>query len=260
MSEPSASQSFGNAHRVEAGLGRGAAYLANQRDGIVGEAAVLTVQLALIFQQLAMLLMTRHHFSTREGGQPIASLADILWQFESYRRHIEDGAPGRFSLRLHRPHPLLQIGSTSGADSALAAGRGSMALISHRAQINGSAYLSHARCAFVITSEEPYQAKIIKDFGLRGVIGKGGMGDKTLAACKDCGCVYLHAIGGAAQVLAECIKKVRNVYLMEKFGAPEAIWEFEVEDFPAVVTMDAHGQSLHKEVFARSQAELAKRL
>ena len=72
--------------------------------------------------------------------------------------------------------------------------------------------------------------------------------------------MYLHAVGGAAQVLANCIKKVRNVYFMEKFGAPEAIWEFEVANFPAVVTMDAHGNSLHKEVFARSQAELAKYL
>jgi len=106
--------------------------------------------------------------------------------------------------------------------------------------------------------EEPYQAQIIRDFGLRGVIGKGGMGDKTLAACKEHGCVYLHGIGGAAQVLAECIKKVRNVYFYEKFGAPEAIWEFEVADFPAVVTMDAHGNSLHKEVFEASQTELAK--
>jgi len=108
--------------------------------------------------------------------------------------------------------------------------------------------------------EEPYQAGIIRDFGIRGVIGKGGMGDKTLAACRDHGCVYLHAVGGAAQVLAECIKKVRNVYMMDKFGAPEAIWEFEVEDFPVVVTIDAHGNSLHKEVFAASQAALAKRL
>jgi fumarate hydratase class I len=108
--------------------------------------------------------------------------------------------------------------------------------------------------------EEPYQGQIIRDFGLRGVIGKGGMGDKTLAACKENGCVYLHGIGGAAQVLAECIKKVRNVYFYEEFGAPEAIWEFEVEDFPAVVTMDAHGDSLHKEVFSKSQTELAKRL
>ena len=108
--------------------------------------------------------------------------------------------------------------------------------------------------------EEPYQAQVIRDFGLRGVIGKGGMGDRTLAACKEYGCVYLHAVGGAAQVLAECIKTVRGVYMMEQFGAPEAIWEFEVEDFPAVVTMDAHGNSLHKEVFAASAAELAKRV
>lgn len=108
--------------------------------------------------------------------------------------------------------------------------------------------------------EEPYQWQVIRDFGLRGVIGKGGMGDKTLAACKEYGCVYLHAIGGAAQVLAECIKRVKNVYLMDKFGAPEAIWEFEVENFPVVVTMDSHGNSLHKEVFAASQAELAKHI
>lgn len=108
--------------------------------------------------------------------------------------------------------------------------------------------------------EEPYQAQIIRDCGIRAVIGKGGMGDKTLAACRDYGCVYLHAVGGAAQVLAECIKQVRNVFFYEKFGAPEAIWEFEVEDFPAVVTIDSHGNSLHKDMFAKSQAELAKRL
>ena len=86
------------------------------------------------------------------------------------------------------------------------------------------------------------------------------MGNRTLAACKEYGCVYLHSIGGAAQVLAECIRKVRNVHFYEEFGAPEAIWEFEVADFPAVVTMDSHGNSLHKEVFERSKAELAKRL
>jgi len=108
--------------------------------------------------------------------------------------------------------------------------------------------------------EEPYQGQIIRDFGLRGVIGKGGMGDRTLAACKESGCVYLHAVGGAAQVLAECIKSVRNVYLMEQFGAPEAIWELEVEGFPCVVTMDANGNSLHKEVFEASQQALAARL
>lgn len=108
--------------------------------------------------------------------------------------------------------------------------------------------------------EEPYQGQIIHDFGVRGVIGKGGMGERTVEACKENGCVYLHAVGGAAQVLAECVKQVRNVYMMQEFGAPEAIWELEIADFPAVVTIDAHGHSLHKEIFAASSAELAKRL
>jgi fumarate hydratase class I len=108
--------------------------------------------------------------------------------------------------------------------------------------------------------EEPYQAQIIRDFGLRGIIGKGGMGPKTQAACKEYGCVYLHAIGGAAQVLANCIRQVKNVYFLEKFGSPEAIWELAVVDFPAVVTMDAHGHSLHEEVWAKSKAALAARL
>ncbi len=106
--------------------------------------------------------------------------------------------------------------------------------------------------------EEPYQWQVIRDFKLRGVIGKGGMGDKTLQACREYGCAYLHAVGGAAQVLAQCIKRVPNVYFMQEFGAPEAIWEFQVVQFPAIVTMDANGNSLHREILAASQAELAK--
>ena len=110
------------------------------------------------------------------------------------------------------------------------------------------------------TREEPYQWQIIRDHGVRGVIGKGGMGPKTQQACKEYGCVYLHAVGGAAQVLAECVKRVRNVYFLEKFGSPEAIWELEVENFPAVVTIDAHGRSLHEEVFNASSAALSGKL
>lgn len=126
-------------------------------------------------------------------------------------------------------------------------------------QVDGS-YKCTAAGPTTSIREEPYQWQIIRDFGVRGVIGKGGMGDKTLAACKEHGCVYLHAIGGAAQVLAECVKRVRNVYFAEEFGSPEAIWELEIENFPAVVTIDAHGNSLHKEVLAQSQAALAERL
>jgi tartrate/fumarate subfamily iron-sulfur-dependent hydro-lyase beta chain len=95
--------------------------------------------------------------------------------------------------------------------------------------------------------EEPYQADLIAKYGIRGVIGKGGMGLKTLEACRTQGAVYLHAIGGAAQVYADCIQGVDNVYL-EEFGSPEAIWALRVVDFPAIVTMDAHGNSLHEVV------------
>ena len=108
--------------------------------------------------------------------------------------------------------------------------------------------------------EEPYQGNIMKKFGVRGVIGKGGMGAKTLAACGENGSVYLHAIGGAAQVLAERIMKVHNVYFLEGFGSPEAIWELEVDKFPAVVTMDSHGRSLHAEVAEASQTVLDENL
>lgn len=108
--------------------------------------------------------------------------------------------------------------------------------------------------------EEPYEYDVIKNLGVRGVVGKGGMGDKTLKACQEFGCVYLHAIGGAAQVLAQKIRKVCGVYLYDELGSPEAIWEFEVVDFPAVVTMDSHGMSLHKDVLNSSNKILAQLL
>lgn len=104
--------------------------------------------------------------------------------------------------------------------------------------------------------EEPYQADVIGMYGLRGVIGKGGMGPKTLEGLKKHGAVYFHAIGGAAQVLAQCVKRVETVFMLEEFGVPEALWVIEVEDFPVVVTMDAHGNSLHKEIEGQSQQKL----
>ena len=104
--------------------------------------------------------------------------------------------------------------------------------------------------------EEPYQGEIIKRYGVRVVIGKGGMGAKTLAAMQEHGAVYLNAIGGAAQFYARAIKKVDGVSLME-FGTPEAMWHLSVEDFPAIVTMDAHGNSLHKDIEQESGEHLA---
>jgi fumarate hydratase class I len=103
--------------------------------------------------------------------------------------------------------------------------------------------------------EEPYQAEILKRYGVRVVIGKGGMGAKTLAGLRESGGVYLNAIGGAAQFYARCIERVEGVSLME-FGTPEAMWHLHVRDFPAIVTMDAHGNSLHKQVEEESGAVL----
>jgi fumarate hydratase class I len=107
--------------------------------------------------------------------------------------------------------------------------------------------------------EEPYQGDVMRHFAVRAVIGKGGMGAKTLAACQEVPGVYLHAIGGAATLIAQTVKRVITVHKLE-FGVPEAFWVIEVEGFPAVVTMDSHGKSLHAEVEAASRAELDRLL
>src|SRR5487761_2615052 len=104
--------------------------------------------------------------------------------------------------------------------------------------------------------EVHYQAHVIKEYGVRAVIGKGGMGKKTLAALQECGAVYLNAIGGAAQYYARAIEKVLDVHLME-FGVPEAMWHLRVNNFAAIVTMDAHGNSLHADLEKATGEQLA---
>jgi len=108
--------------------------------------------------------------------------------------------------------------------------------------------------------EEPFQADVIGTYGLRGVIGKGGMGPKTLAGLKEHGAVYFHAVGGTAQVLAEAVVEVEQVFQLKEFGVPEALWVIRVKGFPVVVTMDSHGGSLHAEVEKASKAKLEKLL
>jgi len=107
--------------------------------------------------------------------------------------------------------------------------------------------------------EEPYQGDVMRHFNMKGVIGKGGMAERTLAACQEVPAVYFHAIGGAASLIAESVKRVLGVYKLE-FGVPEAIWVIEVENFPAVVTMDAHGNSLHATVREQSKEVLDRLL
>ena len=104
--------------------------------------------------------------------------------------------------------------------------------------------------------EEPYQADVIKKYGVRAVIGKGGMGPKTLAALQEAGAVYLNGIGGAAQYYARTVERVLGVHLLE-FGVPEAMWHLRVNNFAAIVTMDAHGNSLHADVEKKTGEALA---
>ncbi len=104
---------------------------------------------------------------------------------------------------------------------------------------------------------EMYEADVIRGYGLRGIMGKGGMGEQTLRALQESGCVYFHTIGGAAVYLADRIKKVVSSWKLEEFGTTEAMWLFEVEAFPAIVTMDAHGNSLHQEIEALSSEKFS---
>ena len=122
---------------------------------------------------------------------------------------------------------------------------------------DGEKYIIKAAGPTTSAREEPYQGTVIKNYGVRAVMGKGGMGAKTLAALKEHGAVYLNAIGGAAQYYAKCIDGVVDVNLLE-LGIPEAMWHLRVTDFPAIVTMDAHGNSLHAEVEQASATMLAK--
>ena len=100
---------------------------------------------------------------------------------------------------------------------------------------------------------EMYEPWVIKNYGIRGIIGKGGMGSDTLEAMRDAGCVYMHAVSGAAAYLSKRIKRVVDVWKADEFGMTEAMWVMDVEDFPVIITMDTRGNSLHQEVLNRSE-------
>jgi len=208
------------------------------------------------------------------------------WMYRDPKRPVESlaaASPFRLTGReIPLPTPIseekaraLRVGDVVLVTGNLVTGRDEVHkyLMSHDSPVNlQGALLYHcgpvmlkegdrwvAKAAGPTTSirEEPYQADIIRRFGVRAVMGKGGMGAKTLAALKECGAVYLNAIGGAAQFYARCIKRTDNVHLLE-LGIPEAMWEMYVEGLPAIVTMDANGNSLHDEVQKTTGAELEK--
>ena len=80
--------------------------------------------------------------------------------------------------------------------------------------------------------------------GLTGMIGKGKRGAEVVQAMKNCGAVYFGAIGGCGALLSKCIKKA-EIVAYEDLGA-EAIRRLEVEDFPAIVVIDAQGNNLYE--------------
>jgi fumarate hydratase class I len=204
----------------------------------------------------------------RDPSHPVAAMAD------------QAGVPRTGSeVRLEAPISEAQIRSLRVGDVVLVSGRmftGRDVVHAHLMKHDPPVDLSGAvlyHCGPVVAKdgdtwtikaagpttsirEEPYQAEILKRYGVRAVIGKGGMGAKTLAGLKESGAVYLNAIGGAAQYYARTIERVDGVSLLE-FGTPEAMWHLTVKDFPAIVTMDAHGNSLHKDIEEKSGAELA---
>lgn len=103
---------------------------------------------------------------------------------------------------------------------------------------------------------EAYMPRLIEERQVRVIVGKGGMGERTRKACAAFGCVYLQAVGGAAQNLAEKVKKTGSVHFLEEFGPSEALWDFVVKDFPAIVAIDARGRSLYRRIEASSRRTL----
>ena len=119
-------------------------------------------------------------------------------------------------------------------------------VVAHDASTRGWRFVAAGPSASL--REEPWQAEVIARYGVRGIIGKGGMGPRTLAALREHGAVYLHAAGSLAVTLARRVTRVYGVHLLDELGVTDAIWDVEVTDFPAIVTMDAHGQTLHAAV------------
>jgi len=107
--------------------------------------------------------------------------------------------------------------------------------------------------------QEPYQADLINRYHISAIIGKGGMGEKTRQACVKHGVVYLNTVGGAAACLAQTVRKVHDVFCLEEFGVPEAMWLIEVEFFPAIVTIDTTGADLHQQI-QKESAEARNKL
>lgn len=108
------------------------------------------------------------------------------------------------------------------------------------------------------TRMEPFQADIIRRFGVRVIVGKGGMGRRTARALRKHGAVYALFTGGAALLAAQAIREVRGVRWLD-LGTPEALWLLRVARFgPCLVAMDSHGGNLFQQVIDKAKSRKAR--
>ena len=173
------------------------------------------------------------------AGDPVLLSGTIHTGRDRFHKHLADGHPCPVDLRggvLFHCGPVVVRDPATDAWRVVAAG------------------------PTTSSREEPYMAGIVAREGLLAIVGKGGMGPRTAEACRQHGCVYLQAVGGAAALLARRVRRVAAVHLLDEFGATEACWTLEVEDFPALVGIDAEGRSLFDEVRASSRAALDRLL
>ncbi|MHA1607011.1 MAG: FumA C-terminus/TtdB family hydratase beta subunit [Candidatus Freyarchaeota archaeon] len=94
------------------------------------------------------------------------------------------------------------------------------------------------------------ESRAIREWGVRLVIGKGGMGGEAADAMRECGAAYLETVGGAASLYAKRVRGVESVYWLD-LGVPEAVWVLRVEALgPLLVTMDSSGGNLRRDVMS----------
>jgi len=112
----------------------------------------------------------------------------------------------------------------------------------------GDTWVAVAAGPTTSTRMDIFEDEFIKNFKVRVVIGKGGMGKKTTDAMAQYGAVYGAFTGGAAILAARAIKNVKSVEWLD-LGTPEALWIFEVEEFgPLAVAIDSHGNNIFMDI------------
>ena len=180
-------------------------------------------------------------------------MTDLRYPFtESAVRNLRAGDIVRVTGRIFTGRDRLHKHLAEGGDCPVSLKDGAIFHCGPVVVPDGSGWRVVAAGPTTSVREEPYMAKVIEESGVRVIIGKGGMGSATRAACQRFGCVYLQAVGGAAALLARRITRVAGVHFLEAFGATEALWELDVESIEAVVGIDAHGRSLYDEIRAAS--------